>query len=661
MSQKGIGSKMKVRAKDFALLAVIFAGLVMMEVVFRGATIGFEATDYLFTEILLITLMSLSCASLIFFFRTAIPGRGGKIIYGALIAAVTVLFLSQTVYYTIFDTYYTVYSFMNGAQVVEFMSVIINAIFRCIIPFLMITAVGVLMGIIGCRKNFAHDMQQERRKTRVFFVVLSLLLCAGTLSGSILFSSVKDDDPKSPYQALYGTGEIQNSVRCTGLIGAMGIDGWKLLVGFEPDVEVDEPYVEPEPEDNIIESLDFAQLAENEDDKTIKVIHEYFGSITPTKQNDKTGIFQGKNLIFITAESFSDMAVDPVHTPTLYKLMTEGYHFTNFYNPIWGVSTLDGEYVNLLSLVPKPGVWSMKESHDNALPFTLGHQFGNLGYETKAYHDHSVFYYNRDISHPNLGYDFKGQDQGYSFTDQWPESDLEMVDKTTPDFLTPDENGQIQPFHVYYLTVSGHLGYTFLGNSMAHKHQDEVADMDMSEGCRAYVACNMELDQAVELLIQRLDEAGVLQDTVIAIAGDHYPYGLTVDEISEFRGHDIDTEYEMYQSTFLLWTLGMEPETVDKLCGNMDILPTLSNMFGLEYDSRLFMGKDIFSDSEGFVVFKDKNWISEKGTREELLETDPEYVEKIDSKVADMFNFSALVLDEDYYSYLLPYMQKRSG
>lgn len=140
------------------------------------------------------------------------------------------------------------------------------------------------------------------------------------------------------------------------------------------------------------------------------------------------------------------------------------------------------------------------------------------------------------------------------FTDQWPESDLEMVDKTTPDFLTPDENGQIQPFHVYYLTVSGHLGYTFLGNSMAHKHQDEVADMDMSEGCRAYVACNMELDQAVELLIQRLDEAGVLQDTVIAIAGDHYPYGLTVDEISEFRGHDIDTEYEMYQSTFLLWT-----------------------------------------------------------------------------------------------------------
>ena len=75
-------------------------------------------------------------------------------------------------------------------------------------------------------------------------------------------------------------------------------------------------------------------------------------------------------------------------------------------------------------------------------------------------------------------------------------------------------------------------------------------------------------------------------------------------------------------------------------------------MFGLEYDSRLLAGKDIFSDSEGFVLFKDKNWISEDGTREELKEKDPEKAGAIDDRVADMFNFSSLVLDEDYYSYL---------
>ena len=125
----------------------------------------------------------------------------------------------------------------------------------------------------------------------------------------------------------------------------------------------------------------------------------------------------------------------------------------------------------------------------------------------------------------------------------------------------------------------------------------------------------------------------MLENTVIALAGDHYPYGLTNDEISEFKGHAVDEEYELYESAFLLWTPGMEPQTVDKLCCNMDILPTLANLFGLEYDSRLLMGRDIFSDSEGFVIFRDRDWISERGTRSDLLaagEAEEAYVRAVD-------------------------------
>ena len=184
---------------------------------------------------------------------------------------------------------------------------------------------------------------------------------------------------------------------------------------------------------------------------------------------------------------------------------------------------------------------------------------------------------------------------------------------------------------------------------MASKNEEAVKDLDMSEPCRAYMACNIELDRALGLLLTRLEEAGELDNTVIAIAGDHYPYGLSEENISEFRGHEIDTEYEMYESTFILWSMGMEPEKVDKVCSNMDILPTLSNMFGLEYDSRLLMGRDIFSDSEGFVVFKDKDWISERGTRGGLIESDREYASLMDEKVRNMFNYSALTLDKDYY------------
>lgn len=646
---------MKIRIRDFALLAETFLALVLMEAFLRGFTMGFESNGYVAAEIVIVASVCVSVASFIFFIKTLASAKAGKILYSAVMAAVTIFFLSQIVYYGIFATYYTTYSLFNSAQVTEFMGTIFDAIWDVKLQMLAVAAAGASAVVIAVKRKEDAD-ERESGEVKKFKLAISALICVLFLGISLATGSVKDDDPQSPYQALYGVGEIQASVRCAGLMGAMGVDVWKLVTGFEPaledissgeEIEAEAP--EAETGGNIIESLDFDALAENEDDGALRSMHRYFGSAEPTEKNEKTGIFKGKNLIFITAESFTDFAVDPEYTPTLYKMLSEGYDFTNFYNPIWGVSTLDGEYVNLQGLVPKPGVWSMKESSGNFLPFTLGNQFSALGYETKAYHDHSVYYYDRDSSHPNLGYDFKGQGRDYSFTNIWPESDEEMIDKTTPDFLTPGEDGEIKPFHVYYLTVSGHMNYNFYGNDIAKKNKALVEDMDKSDACKAYMAGEIELDRALELLIKRLDEAGELEDTVIALAGDHYPYALGMSDINSFKGHETDEEYELYESAFLLWTPGMEPETVDKLCGSMDILPTLSNMFGLEYDSRLLMGKDIFSDSEGFVLFKDKNWISEKGKRSELVGKDDGYVAATDKKAAMMFNYSALILDKDYY------------
>ena len=298
----------------------------------------------------------------------------------------------------------------------------------------------------------------------------------------------------------------------------------------------------------------------------------------------------------------------------------------------------------------------MTEAADNYLPFTLGNQFRELGYVTKAYHNHDINFYHRTKSHPNLGYDFDGQGGSYDFGDSWPESDLEMINQTTPDFLTADKDGEIAPFHVYYLTVSGHLEYNFGIQDMAAKHEEETEDLELSEGPRAYKAANMELDLAMELLIERLDEAGVLENTVIVIAGDHYPYALSNKEISELRGHKISEPYEKFRSTAIIWTPDMKPMTIEKAASNLDLLPTVSNLFGLDYDSRLLMGSDIFSDRPGLVVFEDKDWITDRGTRRELASSkaasDIQYVKEIDNRVADMFKYSAWILDYDYYSSL---------
>ncbi len=372
---------------------------------------------------------------------------------------------------------------------------------------------------------------------------------------------------------------------------------------------------------------------------------------------EKTGMFAGCNLIFITAEGFSYLAIDPELTPTLYRMQAEGMQFSDFYTAYWGVSTSDGEYVNLTGTIPKSGTWSFYDTADNAMPLTMAQQLKREGYSAYAFHDHSYTYYHRDKSHPNLGYIFKAVGNGLEITDQWPESDVEMIDVSTADFVSQE------PFHVYYMTVSGHLPYSFdeSDNAIAAKNSALVEELPYSEPVRAYLACQIELDRAMELLLQRLDEAGVLENTVIVLTADHYPYGLSIEEQSELAGHELDPHFEIYRNALIIYKKGMEPETVTRPCSALDILPTLSNLFGLDFDSRLYMGQDIFSDAAPFLLFSDRSWMTEDGSYytigEELTlfgekEITTEEIEYYNSIVANKFLVSQWILEEDYWRVL---------
>ena len=648
----------------FLFFFKVYAAILLMELIFRGFTLGFtgEGNEYLLLNLLTIFAFSLVFSGLITMITYSLPAKWGKLFFSVILAALSVMYCAQIVYYDIFETFYTTYSMMNGSQVTEFQEIIWSTIFRQLIPLVLeFSVAGLLIWYVWKREESLSEGKKREKKILWICGILSLLIGAGGAGSGVFFCSLGDEeDLNAPAQYLYQFNEIKGSARSFGLLSASCIDTWRLVFGFEPALE--EENILPAAsafsaeEYNVVETLDFSALAAQEEEEVLRKMDEYFGSREPSEKNEKTGIFAGKNLVFITAESFSDFAVSREYTPTLYKLQQEGFHFRNFYNPIWGVSTLDGEYVNCLGMIPKTGVWSMKEAGQNSLPFALGNQFRKLGYVTKAYHDHSIYYYDRNLSHPNLGYDFDGQDGSFHFQDTWPESDLEMMEKTVPDLLDAVEQaGEDTPFHVYYLTVSGHMDYTFQSHDIARKNEALVEDLPLSEACKVYMAANIELDRAMESLLDQLEKAGELEDTVIVLAGDHYPYGLTKEEISEFRGHEVDTTYELYESGLILWTPGMKAEEVDKVCSNLDILPTISNLFGLEYDSRLLMGKDIFSEQEGLVVFEDKNWITEKGTRKDLLklaehdESLEDYIAQTDEKVADMFTYSALVLDEDYY------------
>ena len=419
---------------------------------------------------------------------------------------------------------------------------------------------------------------------------------------------------------------------------------------------------QPETKYNILD-IDFDALLADDSEETIHQMDNYFKNRQPDAQNEFTGLFEGKNLIYITAESFASFAADPEITPTLYRMIHDGFYFTNFYTPYWEVSTTDGEYVNCLGLIPKSGTYSLKDSVNNSLPFALGNQLRKLGYKTMAFHNYLGSYYDRNITHPHLGYKFVSMGDGYRTTEKWPDSDLEMMQETLKEYIDEDK------FHVYYMTISGHLPYNFWANAVAIKNKDLVEDLPYKdEAVKAFFACNIELDRALAYLLEELNKKGKAEDTVIVLAADHYPYGLELAQHRMLAKSHVDVTFELYRNSLIIYNPSQEPYQVDKICSNMDIVPTLSNLFGLEYDSRLLMGHDIFSDTPPFVVLKSANVITDKVKYRSDTDTavtldgqsvSAEEAAEIKKRLKDEVHYSSLILEKDYYSRVLP--QEKAG
>ena len=194
---------------------------------------------------------------------------------------------------------------------------------------------------------------------------------------------------------------------------------------------------------------------------------------------------------------------------------------------------------------------------------------------------------------------------------------------------------------------------------MVNRNWDLVKDLPYSDKAKSYIAANIELDKAVGELINNLQEADQLENTVIVISGDHYPYGLTIDELNEISTYKRDDVFEKYRMPLLIWNSAMEaPIKVEKIGSSLDILPTVLNLFGAEFDSRLLMGRDILSDSEPLVIFSDRSFITDKGRYNSITgqfipnegaQLEEGYVQKINNEIYKKYQMSRLILENDYY------------
>ena len=416
--------------------------------------------------------------------------------------------------------------------------------------------------------------------------------------------------------------------------------------------------------------IDFSALAETTQG-TWAELDRYVAAQVPSSKNAMTGAFFGKNLIFISAEAFSAEAIREDITPTLWRMATRGVQFLDFYQ-FDAAGTTGGECANLFGLLAVDGGNSVRETagHNNYL--TIGNALNRLGYAGWAFHNNTYTYYGRDSTHVNLGYSHgymgygNGMEQWVEW--QWPQSDLEMIRGTFDELYGSD-----RPFNVYYMSVSGHSDYSRAGNAMAEKNWDVVADLPYSEPVRAYLGANVELDRAMEWLLGRLEEEGIARDTVIVISADHFPYGLDDDGplgrmpyTAELYGMEsVDTYFQRDHNRAILWCGALEDEeplVVTSPTMSIDLLPTLLNLFGCEWDSRLLPGRDVFSDREALAFDFSYDWKTERGTyyagagrfepAGEPADDDADYVARINATVADKMTYCRGVLKSDYYAHV---------
>lgn len=583
-----------------------------------------------------------------------------------LVAAQVLLAEVQLVYHCIFGDFMPVSQIgMGGNVVVNFNSQLLYGIRQNLLKILLLLL--PLIAVILClalRRGQALKLRLRWKQTMASSAVLLALLL--TVTGLMY---VGRDNAFSVYRTFTNVNtSTDSSYKKIGMLATTAQELRYMLFSGSGSIMItpsslnmsDVPRTYSSNSYNVIESIDFTALADSTDSDILKATDEYLSNATPTRKNNYTGLLKDYNLITICAESFCPWFISEELTPTLYKLSHTGILFENYYGTFQSVTT-NGEYTMCMGLYPDMSRTKTDSSFNvagtNYLPFCLGNALKGMGYQAWGYHDYIGDFYNRNITHANMGYTFKAADSGLAMKIDWPSSDLEMMEASIDDYINSGE-----PFHAYYMTFSGHYQYNW-DNAMSAKNRDAVKDLPYSEPMKAYIACNLELEYALEYLMQRLEEAGVADKTCIVLTNDHYPYGLTEDEYNELAGQTLDTTFEKYRNSFICYVPGLsENIVVDEYCSTADILPTLLNLFGVDYDSRLLAGTDVLSSGLLVAVLSDKSFLTktfryDAGTEtvipaDESITVSDGLVKTYRLYVDSRFQLSGNILNSDYYAHV---------
>lgn len=346
-------------------------------------------------------------------------------------------------------------------------------------------------------------------------------------------------------------------------------------------------------------------------------------------QNKYTGIFKSKNLIFVQLEGTDNWLINEKDTPTLYNMMKNSFNFSNHYSYYnGGGSTFNSEFaVNTGFITPLSYTQNAYTFNKNSFPYSMANLFKKDGYVVNAFHMNTGEYYSRTANYINWGYNnYYGLIDIQDYEDESYTLDRELIlNEKFNELMFPNDTNFVD----YIITYSGHTPFTNTkgvckllyeidnqpvppeedsseNNETTEPIKEEIEFVEMSEEeCVRRQA--KETDYMMELLLQNLEEKNLIDNTVIVVFTDHYLYTLSdkslLDNYKETNNNLIN------KTPFFIWSKDNKKTTIKEPTSQLNILPTILNLFGIKYNPNNYIGEDALNSKyDGIVFFSDYSW-----------------------------------------------------
>ena len=406
------------------------------------------------------------------------------------------------------------------------------------------------------------------------------------------------------------------------------------------------------------------ELINSEEDLSLNYLNEYFINNTYTGKNSYTGLFEDKNLIVIMMESVNDIFINEDLYPNFYKLLNEGYYFKNNYSPRNSCATGNNELSGMIGLYSIYNKCTANTYSSNLYPNSIFNLFNNKGYKTTSMHNYTERYYARREIHTNMGskryFDVDDLGLTYNTKDEEWSSDEDFLKQVVKILNSYSKNDK---FMTWLTTVTSHQPYgsSTYGDKYLYLFDGDKYD-DYNIKLKRYMSKLKVLDDGLGVLLEGLEKQDKLDDTVIILYGDHYPYGLANDILESALHYSIEEKYENERVPFVIWSNDIEATTYTEYTSYVNLLPTVANLFNLDYDSRFSTGQDLFSNKyESITIFADGSWKNEYAFYNASNDNITYYTNKtytiekiieINEKVSNKIKYSNLAIQHDYFNYL---------